>query len=386
MREADVAVVGGGIVGLAHALAAAKEGARVVLFDRGERAVGASIRNFGLLWPIGQPAERYERALRSREIWLDLIKRAGLWHAEAGSLHLAHHRDEEEVLAEFLDTTPVARDAGCRLLTPREVAERSEVVVQDGLRGALWSPTEINVDPRQAIPGIAEVLARDFGVELRYRTAVRSISPPKVETTSGDWRVNRVFVCSGDDFQSLYPEVFERSGIRRCKLQMMRTAPQPDGWALGPALCAGLTLLHYAAFAHCESLTALRHRFQDEMPFHLEHGIHVLVSHTATGEITIGDSHHYADTHDPFEREDINRAILDYFSGFAAVPDAQIAERWHGVYPSLPDGRAELVVRPEPGVTVVNGLGGAGMTLSFGLAEEVLRESPARSNSSRKEA
>lgn len=372
MNEADVAVVGGGIVGLAHALAAAKRGARVVLFDRDARAVGASIRNFGLLWPIGQPAGLYERALRSREIWLDVIKRADLWHAEVGSLHLARHQDEQDVLVEFLDTTPAARAAGCRLLTPAEVAERSDVVIRERLRAALWSPTEMNVDPRQAIPGIAEVLARDFGVELRFGTAVRGISLPTVETTSGSWRVEQVFVCSGNEFQALYPEVFERSGIRRCKLQMMRTAPQPAGWALGPTLCAGLTLLHYRSFEHCESLAPLRQRFRDELPFHLEHGIHVLVSQTAAGEVTIGDSHHYADTHDPFEREDVNRAILDYFRTFAVVPAPEIAERWHGVYPSLPGGEADLVVHPEPGVTVVNGLGGAGMTLSFGLAEETL--------------
>lgn len=374
MYEADVAVVGGGIVGLAHALAVAKTGARVVLFDRDDRAVGASIRNFGLLWPIGQAAGTYGRALRSREIWLDVIKRAGLWHAEAGSLHVARSRDELDVLEEFLETRPDVREAGCRLLTPREVAERSDVVVQDGLRAALWSPAEINVDPRQAIPGVAEVLGRDFGVDLRFGTAVRGISLPIVETTAGDWRAERVYVCGGNEFQALYPEVFAAAGIRRCKLQMMRTAPQPGGWALGPTLCAGLTLLHYAAFAHCTSLTTLRRRFDDELPFHREHGIHVLVSQTAAGEVTIGDSHDYAGTHDPFEREDVNQAILGYFHGFASVPDPEIAERWHGVYPSLPDGGTELVVRPEPGVTVINGLGGAGMTLSFGLAEEVVNE------------
>jgi len=369
-RTADVAVVGGGIVGLAHALAAARTGARVVLFERDERAVGASIRNFGLVWPVGQPAGLYERALRSRDVWLDTAKRTGVWHVESGSLHVVRSAEEEAVVEEFLATSPHAAEQGCRMLTPAEVARTSTAVRPEGVRGALWSPTELNVDPRTAIPALAGLLEREHGVALRFGTAVTGIDLPGVDTTEGRWRAERVFVCSGNEFQALYPEVFAASGIRRCKLQMMRTVAQPDGWALGPALCAGLTLLHYASFAHCASLAALRDRFDRELPVHRAEGVHVLVSQTSGGQVTIGDSHRYAATHDPFESAEVDRAILDYFSGFAALPRTRIAERWHGVYPSLPDGRADLVARPEPGVTVVNGLGGAGMTLSFGLAAE----------------
>jgi len=372
INHAEVAVVGGGIVGLAHALAAAQRGHSVVLFERDERAVGASIRNFGLIWPIGQPESLYERALRSREIWLDIAQRAGLWHRPAGSFHLAYHADEVAVLEEFLATTESAGAQGCRLVTAAEVSRSSQVVKTDGLHAALWSPTELNVDPRQAIPMLADILTSEFGVTLRFGHAVRSIDLPVVETDRESWRVEQVYVCSGNEFQTLYPETFAASGIRRCKLQMMRTAAQPRGWQLGPALCAGLTLLHYGAFRHCRSLAALRKRIERELPFAHDHGIHVLVSQTADGAVTIGDSHEYGLSHHPFEREDVNAAILEYFDTFAVLPRPEIAERWHGFYPSLPDGRADLVAEPTPGVTVVNGLGGAGMTLSFGLAEETL--------------
>ena len=370
-QHADVVVIGAGIVGMAVARAAAQRGQQVVLFERSERQLGASIRNFGLVWPVGQPAGAlYNRALRSRTIWLDMAQRAGIWQREAGSLHLAYAQDELDVLEEYLATTPVAREHG-GLLTPPEVTRRSHAVNHDGLRGALWSDSELNVDPREAIRAIPAVLERDFGVTLRFGTLVHGIAAPLVQTVSETWHAERIFVCSGPDFETLYPQEFAASGILRCKLQMLRTVPQPGGWQLGPALCAGLTLLHYSAFAHCTSLAALRARFAATHPFQRAEHIHVLLSQTRFGELTIGDHHEYGLTVEPFDRAEVDDAILAYLYSFAAVPTLQIAERWHGVYPWL-KGQTELVLQPAAGVTIVNGLGGAGMTLAFGLAEEIV--------------
>src|SRR5215510_3930057 len=91
----DVAIVGAGILGLAHAYHLARRGARVVVFERGERATGASIRNFGMLWPIGQPpGALYDLARHSLEHWQTVLAASGSWHEQSGSLHLAYHDDE----------------------------------------------------------------------------------------------------------------------------------------------------------------------------------------------------------------------------------------------------------------------------------------------------
>ena len=370
-HRADVAVIGGGIVGLAFAWTAARRGASVVLFERDRRAQGASIRNFGMVWPIGQSAGApHARALRSRELWAELAELAGISLDPVGSLHLAYHHDELAVLEEFAGLAAgLGFDA--RLLTPAETLKRSPSVQPDGLLGALWSPTEACVDPRQAIARIPGFLAESFGVRLRYGSAVTSVEPPEVRTADGErWEVDRVVVCGGADFRTLFPEVFEGSGIRLCKLQMMRTGPQPGGWRLGPMLAGGLTLCHYATFQACPSLPALRKRYEETMPEFVSQGIHVMASQNAPGEVVIGDSHEYDDAIDPFDKPAIDALILGHLRGMVRLPDWTIAARWNGVYAKHPT-RLIFTADPRPGVKVVAAPGGAGMTLSFGFAEEI---------------
>lgn len=367
----DVAVIGAGVVGLATAYAAARKGLKTIVFERNPRAVGASIRNFGLVWPIGQPAgPLLDRAMRSRETWLEIAAKSRLQIKQNGSLQLAYQNDEVEVLHEFLEN---AGSAGyqVKLLTPDEVALRSPAVKTNGLKAALWSGTECTVSPRQAIPQLAEYLENELNVVFRFGSAITHVDAGIISDFYDIWQAERIYVCSGADFETLYPRVFRESGITKCKLQMLRTNQQPKDWELGPSLCAGLTLLHYSSFAHLKSLTPVRERYDSLHPEFARYGVHVLVSQNHSGEIILGDSHEYGWDVSPFDNEAINRLILNYLDGFAAFPDAAIAETWHGVYPKLP-GKTDFVLEVEPGVWIVNGLSGAGMTMSFGLAEELI--------------
>jgi glycine/D-amino acid oxidase-like deaminating enzyme len=97
-----------------------------------------------------------------------------------------------------------------------------------------------------------------------------------------------------------------------------------------------------------------------------------MASQNGGGELTIGDSHEYGLVHDPFDKAHINQLITDYLKTFAQFKNWQLVQSWNGVYPKMTNGETEFIHNPEPGVTIINALGGAGMTLSFGLAEEIV--------------
>ena len=363
-QTADVAIVGAGILGLAHAYALARRGRSVVVFERSPQAAGASVRNFGMIWPIGQPAGRiHAMALRSRDLWVEVLEAARLPYFPTGSLHVVYRADEAAVAREFCEGAP-GLGYPCEWLDTAGVLARSQAVRPEGLLGAIWSPTEITVDPRVTLAQFPGFLAERFGVQFRWSTAASSADLAAFDAA---------IVCTGHDFETLYPEVFHGSGVTRCKLQMMRTVAQPDGWQLGPALAAGLTLRFYVSFQMCRTLPALRERIAAETPEYDRWGIHVLVSQTAGGELTIGDSHEYGAAVDPFDRGEIGDLILSYVSGFLRAPVPKIAQYWHGVYAKHPE-MPFLRVSPAPNVRVVTATGGSGMTLSFGLAEETVQE------------
>jgi FAD dependent oxidoreductase TIGR03364 len=181
-----------------------------------------------------------------------------------------------------------------------------------------------------------------------------------------------IFHCSGSDFETLYPEIFQKEPIAKCKLQMMRFVNATRDWKLGPSLCGGLSLVHYKSFQQAASIERLKTRYTNEMNEYIKWGIHVMVAQNGRGELVIGDSHEYDSTHDPFNKNCLNEMILSYLNNFIALEQWKQIESWNGTYAKLQDGRTEMICSPENGVYVVNGLGGAGMTLSFGLAEEII--------------
>ncbi len=365
-------IIGSGIVGLAHALAAIERGWRVTVFEKDGKPLGATTRNFGTIWPVGQPAGALrQRALRSAARWRELSQLARFSCQQNGSLHVVYNDDAMKVLLEF-DALEDNDPSTHSILSPEDIARVAPHVRQDNLRGGLLSTTELTIIPNKATMALIKWL-ESSGVTFHFQTPVVQVEPDRIRTSSGD-RVSfdRLVICSGDEVRLLFPRELQQANVIRCKLQMMKSAPQPEAWHLKPIVASELTLRHYESFQSCPTLPDLQRRLAETWKTHEEWGIHVLAVQRPSGELILGDSHEYAMDFSPLHKESIDRLILDYLDTFLEVGNPQIVDRWNGYYLKTTHGSPEVILEPQEHVQIVTGLGGAGLTLAFGLAEEVV--------------
>ena len=365
-------VVGAGIVGLATARALAEKGYQVKVIEKSQFALGASVRNFGMLWPVGQPdGNLYNRSVRTKEIWTEYLNAANIPYNACGSLHLAYSTEEMNVvedIAQFFQSKkrPVS------VIDKETVLANYNGINENGLLGALRSEDEIIIDPREGIKHLPAYLTQKYGVSFIWGTAITSVTSYAAFAGKTKYAADIVCVCSGQDFETLYPDQFKVQPIIKTKLQMMRFKHKDSNYKIGASVCGGLSLLHYKSFTASSALTKLRLKIEEEIPEYLKYGIHVMVSQNNNGELTVGDSHEYALDFEPFDKIEINEMILAYLKKFMHIDQWKMTQSWNGIYPIMTNGAAELFLNPEPGVYILNGIGGHGMTMSFGFAEEMI--------------
>ena len=275
MPPSSVGIIGGGILGLAHAwVAATRLGAkRVVLFERSSNgARGASTLNFGWICPSiialrggGRAGDDVALAKRTRHVWLELIEGLGLWHTR-GSVHVAHHADEMRLL-EALHAHHAQEPRPwpeLNLLNSEEVLEICPPVGREGLLGGMYCPHDISINPADAVAALTSHLVDDLGVTVRQGVSivevrhVRGVQKDKhsviketvaaaattchgsddddgsdggggscaieMVTSSGEvYGVDECIVCPGTDHETLFPSELSSAGVGKCRLQMMRT-------------------------------------------------------------------------------------------------------------------------------------------------------------------
>ena len=360
-EHADVVVVGSGIIGLGAAYAAVRRGLTVIVIDRADAPVGATIRNFGHLCIGAQTGEARRYADVSRDLWLRLAHDAGFWIRESGTLVAARHADEIAVLEH------AAADGGIRMLETDELL-RLAPLRAEALVGGAHIETDLQTDPRTAAAAIVRHLAV-HGVDFRFRTAVTSVAGRRVETTRGAITAGAVVVAANHDIDQLLPEVAERAGVERCALDMMRAAVTVQHPLAAPLL-TGWSLVRYGRFAGGAAAAALRERLHAERPDLAALDLNQMYTQLPDGTLIIGDSHATSTAPAPFQPEAAFAAFLAEAEALFDMPAPRVLERWQGVYAKAPHDF--LIDRVEEGVLVLAATTGIGMTTGLGLAEENL--------------
>ena len=364
-KSYDLVVVGAGIIGLATAWTARQRGLSVALVERNAKCIGASVRNFGFVTVTGQRAgEHWRRARRTRDLWQRIAPLAGIKVIHQGLNVLAQRPEAVDVLEAFLKTE---MGEGCRLLSAEEAArERPEL--QTG-RAVLYSPHELRVESRDAIPRLTKWLEHEQGVDFFWNTPVLGVDLPKVHTSQGPLRSSLCVICPGHDLRTLYPDEMAQAAIQLCTLQMMRVRPgQPV--RLSSAVMSDLSLVRNDGFADLPEASALNTLLQAQQPEHLQQGVHLIAVQSADGSLVLGDSHFYGDAEFPFGRSEVDELILDEMHRVLRFPGAQVTERWTGTYASAKEPVYKKLL--APGVVLGLVTGGTGASTSFALAEELL--------------
>jgi FAD dependent oxidoreductase TIGR03364 len=367
-QTVDVAIVGAGIVGLGHALAAVDRGLKVVVIDRGSRQTGSSIRNFGHACITVQAGAAQVYADRAREIWLRLRDEAGIWLRDGGGFVVAQAADELAVLAEFQARRPTQ----VALLSADEVTDASGVGAGIAVGGAHLLD-DIQVNPREAVGQITAYL-ESRGVEFHFSTAVRTVRSGRLHTTRGRIGADQIIVAVNHDVDQLFPDLAAEYEIRRCGLDMLRVAVPGLATPLRGPVLTGWSMLRYAGFAKSPSIGGLRERLHSENPGLAALDLNQMYTQLPDGSLIVGDTHYRDDAITPFQQENAFEELLRGTAEFfGQKPESlRVVERWQGVYATAP--HEFLVEEPADGVHVVAVTTGIGMTTGLGLSDRVISE------------
>jgi len=362
-----IVVVGGGILGTMHAWSAIERGHEVTHLEREPEGRGASVRNFGLIWVSGRSTgAELNLALKARERWGSIgAKCPETGFRATGSVTLASLPEEMAVLEEVA-TRPDAEDRGWQLMTATEVS-RSQPLLQGRFLGGLRCDTDAIVEPRLTLIALRGWMGRSERYHwLPRRQAVSHRSHGVLDHTGAWYDGDMVVICPGAAHLGVGAEVMADAPLRRVRIQMLATAALTG--QLGPALADGDSLRYYPAYSGpaLERLPA-----QDASA--AEWFTQLLLVQRLDHTLTIGDTHAYQEPF-PFDvAEAPYQHLLRVTERFLGRPVPEVTHRWAGVYSQVTDGSLYFRRQLAPGVVVVTGPGGRGMTMSPAIAEETFQ-------------
>jgi sarcosine oxidase subunit beta len=172
--SADVAIVGGGLMGCYSAYFLRRRGRSVVVIEKDTACVAASGVNFGNLRLQGRAPQEYPLSLRAQAIWEDLARLTGedCGIAPCGHVYLGLAASDAPKLER---AAREARAAGLDVeLLDGPTACRRWPVLSATVTGASWSKRDAVANPAVASPAVVR-LAQRAGARLLEHTKVIAI-------------------------------------------------------------------------------------------------------------------------------------------------------------------------------------------------------------------
>jgi sarcosine oxidase, subunit beta len=220
--RADVAIIGGGIVGSSAALFLRRLGLSVVLLERGLCGAAASGVNYGGVRVQGRGLTQLPLALRSRQLWAQLPALIGIDGEYVASGHLKLARTEADVVA-LQDYARHVQDLGLDLqLITGEAFRRAYPWLGRRAIAGSWCPGDGHANPRLVSPAFARA-ARAAGARIVEHCEVTELGhdghgfvvgngnglevrAPRLLNCAGAWALT-VARAFGDDapLQSIHP-------------------------------------------------------------------------------------------------------------------------------------------------------------------------------------
>ncbi|MGN6769202.1 MAG: NAD(P)/FAD-dependent oxidoreductase [Rhizobiaceae bacterium] len=170
----DVAIIGGGIIGVMTALFLSRRNISVTLLEKGRIAAEQSSRNWGWVRQQGRDADELPIMIEARRLWRQLADECGedIGLSQTGVTYLTN-TDKE--MAEFAEFLKIAETHGLdtRILDTDQVAGLIPAMPRR-YKGAMTTPSDMRAEPWLAVPAVARLAARE-GVTILENCAARKL-------------------------------------------------------------------------------------------------------------------------------------------------------------------------------------------------------------------
>ncbi|WP_439572927.1 NAD(P)/FAD-dependent oxidoreductase [Phreatobacter sp.] len=382
--QADVVVIGGGVIGISAAYQLARKGHAVALVEKGHVGCEQSSRNWGWCRQQGRARAEIPLAREALRLWEEMQAEAGrdAGFRRTGILFLTRNSEE---LAAWEKWAVIAREQQVHstVLTPAEVRERQPGLADDWV-GGLYTPSDGRAEPSMAVPALAHA-ARKRGVTLHQGCAARGLETAGgrvsgVVTEKGTIRTSSVLLAGGA-WSSLF---CRRHGIDLpiglVNATACRTTPGPeitegalgtDFYCIRRRLDGGFTLA-LRGRGTVELTPDLIRYARTFLPTYRQRrkGLKIAFGRAFFDQLMRG-ANWSLDRPSPFEAERVRDPAPDMAlveEGLAALiasspelKDIRIAEAWGGTIDSTPDTIPIIsAVDTLPGFFLATGFSGHG--------------------------